>query len=288
MVDAGLQAALPGGIYNAANRLAQNAIVPAMAAADRALGSGERSFTGKRIREDDEFESDKKLIIQHAQHGPLGRVDLVNIQQSLRLRKYFDRQFGIATTTSSWNYAANVPTTGTGNQLFSPILGIQINQREGRCCKVYKIECKVDWFIEPNDTTNATDCGSEMVRFALVQDKQWNASGFTPTIPWTRNHIHAWQSLINLGRFKVCKNIMERGTVIPYDHNGTSYLWAPEFRSTTITWEPKKPVDVYFTNITTETANAIQNTNWQLLIIGQVSNMTITHQTEVRVYFKDC
>lgn len=252
--------------------------------------AGEEPEGAKRHRwaNDDELESDEKLIIRNASHGPLGNVSPLEQQQKLRLRKYFDRFSGIGFTRSSWAFAFQSPTTGTGNQLFSPVRGVQINEREGLCCRVYKIVCNVDWYIIPVDATQAEDVGSENVRFALVQDNQWNGTGFTATEPWNNNHIHAFQSLTNLGRFRICKSTIEKAEQKPYDHTGTAFLMGRDFRSTTITWKPKKPVDVTFTNIDTETADSIQNVNWGLLIIGQVSDIDIYYQANVRVYFKDC
>lgn len=126
--------------------------------------------------------------------------------------KYFDSSQAVAlpAVTTVWP-AANTTDPTTVNCLFAPALGNDINNRIGRKCMVKKIKIRGSVGVAVQ-TAQSTADGPSYIRIMLVQDNQTNATqaqqgqvmggGSVAAVT-----INSFQNLVNLGRFRVLKDI---------------------------------------------------------------------------------
>jgi len=127
--------------------------------------------------------------------------------------KYSDSYVSGSTIPESTDWSSTVLDPSTANCLFSPIQGNDINNREGRKVNLYKL--KIRGVISGNAINSQATVTQDQtaIRFMVVQDTQTNGSQMTggqlmaaPGAATTLLTFTTFQSLVNLGRFKVLKD----------------------------------------------------------------------------------
>ncbi len=132
--------------------------------------------------------------------------------------KYFDTELSAATLVVSTDWTGTefdpdtVPVANI-DCLFAPKIGSAINQRIARQVKVHKIKVR-GAIIVGEQVAQTTGDGACYLRLVLVMDKQTNAlqmqgeQCFTDPVTATGNMaMLSYQSLANLGRFQVLKDL---------------------------------------------------------------------------------
>ncbi len=141
--------------------------------------------------------------------------------------KYFDTELAkeALTASTAWTGTEHNPDTvpvAAINTLFAPTVGSAINQRIARQVKVYKLKMR-GTFETPKQATQNTSEEATEVRLLIVLDTQTNATPMSgedlmkdPTTNTAAMAINSFQSLANLGRFRVLKDktyLIQRPTV---------------------------------------------------------------------------
>lgn len=142
--------------------------------------------------------------------------------------KYFDTELDETVITASTNWSSTEYDPATLNTLFCPTKGTGINNRVGRKVKVYKVKVRgFIWVAQEVNETQPDD--GVMVRLALVHDKQTNSAQCQgeqvfrdPTTADAKVAVQAFQSLDNLGRFKVLRDRYFRLPTRQYVYDGTN------------------------------------------------------------------
>lgn len=126
--------------------------------------------------------------------------------------KYMTTELIAKNFIASNNWTSTNMDPATFNVLFVPVKGTGIDQREAREVTVYKIKVRGIIFAGSQSGQVVCDNGS-LMRVALVQDTQTNAAQLTgnqvfeaPATGDSRAAVCSYQSLDNLGRFKVLKD----------------------------------------------------------------------------------
>lgn len=128
--------------------------------------------------------------------------------------KYFDTERTSTALPASTNWTATEfpPNVGTPNTLVVPVVGSAINNRIGRMIKLLKLTVKGVIYVA-SQTNQGTNDNPSLCRVALVQDCQTNGAQAqgedifaAPTNAQPFNTVCSFQSLANLGRFKVWKD----------------------------------------------------------------------------------
>lgn len=223
------------------------------------------------------------------------------VQRSLRTyptavggeTKYFDAEKTATAVAASADWTGTEYDPGTLNTLFAPVKGTGINQRVGRGVQVIKIRIRGMIYTSAQVDQTAADAAS-YIRLALVQDTQTNGAQAQgeqifqdPTAASAFNAACAFQSLDNLGRFKVLKDkiLTIQNPNISYD--GTNMEQQGLVRPFKMNCVFKSPVVVHFNETNGGTVADIVDNSWH--VVANTSNAiqapTIVYQA--RVYYKD-
>lgn len=128
--------------------------------------------------------------------------------------KYFDTERSVTAIPASTDWTATEfpPNVGTPTTLVVPTVGSAINQRIGREIKLHKLKIRGNIVMDPQTGQSAGDASAQ-IRVLVVQDMQTNGAQAQgeqimtdPTAADAKNAISAFQSLDNLGRFRVWKD----------------------------------------------------------------------------------
>ncbi len=157
--------------------------------------------------------------------------------------KYFDTEHSTTAIPAStdWTGTEFPPNVGTPTTIVNPVVGAAINNRIGRKIKVHKIRVKGVINVPAQINITAGD-DAALCRLAFVCDSQTNGSQAQgesifadPTTDTALHAFSSFQSLANLGRFKVIKdksinlqnpnlsydgtNMESQGLTIPFKFN---------------------------------------------------------------------
>jgi len=128
--------------------------------------------------------------------------------------KYFDTERSTTAIPAStgWTGTEFPPNVGTPTTLVCPTVGSEINQRQGRNILLHRIQVK-GVIQAPTQPTEAAGDNAALVRIALVQDQQTNATQAQgeqifepPTTVSALMAVNSFQNLDSLGRFVVHKD----------------------------------------------------------------------------------
>ena len=165
-------------------------------------------------------------------------------------RKYFDTErtsTALNATTSNWANGEYDPATL--NNLFSPSLGDDFNNRTGRKCQVLSIRIRGSIGIPQQANQTAGDPATR-IRLVLVQDKQTNGAQLNAedviNSGAASNARDMFQNPAFFGRFRILKdkNIVLQNPNFSYD--GTNIEQAGLAKDFKISMNFKKPIDVHF------------------------------------------
>lgn len=214
--------------------------------------------------------------------------------------KYFDSELTTTNLVAASDWAGTeldpnqVPVVGI-NTLFAPTVGAGINQRIGKACKVLKIKIN-GMVIIPSQAAQANADSSSIVRIALVQDMQTNATQaqgeqiFTPAVTAnTGLAISSFQNINNFGRFKVIKdkafiftNVNMAGSPTAADVISSGlvkrFKWTIKFR---------KPVQVRFNATNGGTIADIVDNSWHIIANCSSNQLTPSVLYYCRVCYKE-
>uniref|UniRef100_UPI004047F323 hypothetical protein n=1 Tax=Shewanella sp. TaxID=50422 RepID=UPI004047F323 len=138
--------------------------------------------------------------------------------------KYYDTTKALTAIPESTDWTGTEFDPATQSTLFCPVQGAQINNRIGR--KVLLKKIRIRGVIRPNVFQDANDVVAPCaVRIIVYQDKQTNGAQAqgedvmaAPATAAAENAFCAFQSLGNLGRFRVWKD----KTYVPRDGQTTT------------------------------------------------------------------
>lgn len=206
--------------------------------------------------------------------------------------KYFDTEKGLTSVASQANWTGTEQDPTTFNTLFVPVKGSGINERIGRKVNVMKIRIKGTVVVAPQADQTSGD-GRSVIRLALVEDTQTNGTqmqgedvmdGNTST---TATAVNAFQSLDNLGRFRVLKDktIVMQNPNFGYD--GTNLEQQGLARTFKMNIILKKPITVSFNEVNGGTIADIVDNSWHM--IANCDNASLVPQLTyvARVYYKE-
>jgi len=190
--------------------------------------------------------------------------------------KYFDTELAKTAIPASADWAGTeldpdtVPVASI-NTLFAPVKGNGINNRIGRTVKVKKIRFRGYLVADKQANQSASD-NAGAVRIMLVQDTQTNATQMSgedcmqdPTTNSAEISINSFQSLANLGRFKILRDKKFNyqppqasfdGTNIEQYGQGRLFKWNIKFN---------KPVLVHFNETNGGTIADIVDNSFHIL-----------------------
>lgn len=178
--------------------------------------------------------------------------------------KYFDCEANtaIAACTTTWVAGTMIDPVTTINLgdaavatplcLFAPKVSAALNGRIGRKVKVLKIKVHGN-VVVPVQTAQATHDSAEMVRLALVLDKQTNSAQMTGAQLFNDASagaitVHSFQNPNNFGRFRILKekkmtisDLSLTGSPTAGDVVQGGYIWRFQF-----SYKFKKPLLVNF------------------------------------------
>lgn len=174
--------------------------------------------------------------------------------------------FGIAGGPStSWINAI-------GSSIFIPVLGDEINQRQGRAVELnnIRIHGQIDC---PPDTTNTL--GTAPFIRIIVADLI-AAKGLTP-LPaqlMSSNGVYAFQNVDSFGQWRVLKDKIVQLPFMPSTESSAvagSFLNEGYSKSFKISHKFKEPLKVKFTNIDGEVVGAVSQHN--IIVVAMASNV---------------
>lgn len=189
--------------------------------------------------------------------------------------KYFDSELTATALVASTDWTGTefdpdtVPVASI-NTLFAPIRGTGINNRIGRAVNVMKVKVRGLISVAAQANQSAADSAS-YVRLALVQDMQTNTAQAQgedvfrdPTTASSHVAATSFQSLANLGRFKVLKdlkiNLGDPNAVF----DGTNIEQQGIIRMFEMNVEFKTPVVVHFNATNGGTIADIVDNSWHI------------------------
>lgn len=181
----------------------------------------------------------------------------------------------------------------TPNTICVPVVGSAINQRIGREVKVHKIAVTGTVVVAVQGDQTAGDAAAQ-IRIALVQDTQTNAAQaqgeqiFQPPVNASAvASVNAFQSLENLGRFRVLKDkrfIMQNPNVA---YDGTNIEQQGLIRGFKFVYKPKKPISVRFNSTNGGTIADIVDHSWCVYAVCASTALAPTIQYQARCYYKE-
>lgn len=207
--------------------------------------------------------------------------------------KYFDSTYAATAFPSSADWTGTETDPATQLTLFSPGPGSAINQRIGRKCFVKAI--RIHGLISFTKATAQTTVSSfPDMRILLVQDLQSNglqAQGeqvlAAPATAAVANALCSFQSLANLGKFRVLKDkrFSIRGGVAANNSGATTI--STDFAGIQFKWNVifKKPVVVHFNATGGTTFADVVDNSWHLIANSTADVCTLTY--ECRVTYTD-
>jgi len=211
--------------------------------------------------------------------------------------KYFDTERAATDIPASTDWTATEfpPNVGTPTTICVPTVGAAINQRIGREVKVHKI--KVRGIITcAAQTAQTTADNPAQVRLLLVQDTRTNSAQAqgedimqAPTTAAATHVVSSFQSLANLGRFKVLKD----QTILLQDPNmagevaATNVIQAGLNRPFKLTITFKKPVSVRFNNSAAGTIADVIDNSWCLYAAASSTGLVPRILYNARACYKE-
>lgn len=203
--------------------------------------------------------------------------------------KYFDSNKAptAIVQASDWTGTEQDPTTL--NTLFVPEKGAGINERIGRKVNLLKLRVKGTVIVAPQGAQTAGDARA-VIRLALVQDMQTNATQvqgeevFDGTTGTGATAVNAFQSLENLGRFKVLKDkhvVLQNPNAIDTDKQqglARTFKWDVIF---------SKPVSVSFNATNGGTVADIVDNSFHVLANTDSTNLVPQISYVARCYYKE-
>ncbi len=209
--------------------------------------------------------------------------------------KYFDTERSATAVPASTNWTATEfpPNVGTPTTLCNPVVGAAINNRIGRKIKVHKIRVKGVLNVPAQANITAGDAAA-LCRLAFVCDSQSNgaqAQGETiftdPTTDTALQAVNAFQSLANLGRFKVIKDKMINLQNPNLSYDGTNM----EAQGISIPFKfsvlYRTPVTVSFNATNGGTIADIVDFSWCVYAMCTSADLAPTITYNGRAYYKE-
>ncbi len=245
----------------------------------------------------------RKLYANYAATKTLRRAGYTTIPRSMGVyaageMKYFDTERTSSAVVSSATNAGTqaVPNVGTPNTLCVPVVGSAINQRIGRKVNVHRIVIKGAINVPPQTAQSAADV-IPVIRLSLVQDMQTNSAQATGT-DWLQSVVSAsstqaiqgFQSLNNLGRFKVIKDkiINLQNPNMANDAAATgNIVQAALLRQFKFVFKPKTPVSVSFNSTNGGTISDVVDNSWSVYANCSSTAMTPAIYYVARCYYKE-
>ncbi len=207
--------------------------------------------------------------------------------------KYFDSERTSNAIGSSTDWTATEQDPATLDTLFVPVKGTGINNRIGRKVTVMKIKVRGLIKIDPQLNQTAIDA-MPLIRLALVQDTQTNAVQAQgeqifqdPTAASGNNAVLSFQSLDNLGRFRVLKDkFMAIGDPnVTYD--GTNIEQNGLVRKFQFMHTFKKPVVVNFNAVNGGTVGDIVDNSFHVIANANTIALAPDIVYQCRIAYKD-
>lgn len=213
--------------------------------------------------------------------------------------KYYDTELPATAVASGINWAASTlqPTVPNATStLCAPTVGSAINQRIGRRVHVKKITIKGEITV-PAQAGQSTGDAAANIRMLLVQDTQTNATQATgdliiasPTTAALANTVHSFQSLANLGRFRVLKDklyTMQNPNMANETQAAGGLVQQGLTRSFKMTYKPKSPITVAFNAVNGGTIADVVDNSWCIYALTSSANIAPTISYQARCYYKE-
>lgn len=206
--------------------------------------------------------------------------------------KYFDTQVDSDAIVSAATWANAEMDPATFLTLCVPVKGTGISNRVGRRIKVSKI--KIRGSVTCDSQLNRILPLEEFIlRIAVVQDTQTNAAqlnaedvydgGATPMLA-----VAAYQSLDNLGRFKVLRNSYEKLEQPAMTWDGTNELMNAINHTFKFNINFKNPVEVHFNETNGGTiADIVDNSFHVIAMVSDAIDPSPLLNYQCRVCYKD-
>ncbi len=207
--------------------------------------------------------------------------------------KYFDSERTANAIGSSTDWTATEQDPATLNTLFVPIKGTGINNRIGRKVVVHKVKVRGLIKIDAQADQTAGDASS-LMRVALVQDTQTNGAQAQgeqifqdPTAASGNNAVLSFQSLDNLGRFRVLQDKFIQMGDPNLTFDGTNVEQNGLVRKFQFFHSFKTPIVVNFNATNGGTVADIVDNSWHVIANANTSALSPDIVYQCRVSYKD-
>lgn len=209
--------------------------------------------------------------------------------------KYFDTERGSTAIPASTDWTATEfpPNIGTPNTLLAPTVGSAINERIGRAVNIHRLFIRGSVLAAAQVSQSAADSATQ-IRIALVQDMQTNASQAqgeeifqAPTNASALNAVNTFQSLANLGRFKVHKDktfILESPS-IAFDGTNVAQSGLQKTFKMKVSFNP--PLRITFNAVNGGTISDVVDNSFCIYANCSSTALTPTISYNCRVYYKE-
>lgn len=206
--------------------------------------------------------------------------------------KYFTTEFGNnILSTTNWTGTELDPATILS--LCCPQEGSDIDNRIGRKISVYKIALRglLQWDLEGDEPDILPSPAFRLILYIDQQTNGTQAQGeqvMTPVASSDEIGFCSFQNLANLGRFRVLKDKVYRGTTMTAGTDGTntvSVSTAPIPFKMTVRF--RKPVIVRFNATNGGTIGDIVDNSFHLIGCKSSPYHTVNLTYQCRAYFKD-
>lgn len=213
--------------------------------------------------------------------------------------KYFDCSRAVVTIPTSATWVGTVldpnvfPVANT-NCLFCPTQGVNVSQRIGKQCKLFKIRVRGTIVVPPQQNVGAAFAGA-VARIVLVQDKQTNATQMTGTQLFAGSTIdapigvHSFQNIDNFGRFRILKDKTYSLQVKASDYDGTANqhdIWG-QMINFKMSAKFRNGIDVHFNNTNGGTIADIVDNSFHIVAMQSFTDMAATITYNCRCSFKE-
>lgn len=245
----------------------------------------------------------RKLYANYAATKSLRRAGYSTVPRTMGVyaageMKYFDTERSATAIPANGTYVGTSfpPNVSTPTTLCCPVTGSGISQRIGRKVNVHRIVVKGIIQIVQQTGQAAGDAAST-IRLALVQDTQTNATQAAgsdifqvPTTVSAVNAVCSFQSLQNLGRFRVLrdKTINMQNPNMANDTQAAGGIVQQGLqRKFKLTYKPNKPIQVSFNAVNGGTISDIVDNSWCVYALSTSTSLAPTITYQARVYYKE-
>lgn len=213
--------------------------------------------------------------------------------------KYFDteRTATVVPASVDWTATEFPPNVGTPTTLCNPVPGTGIANRNARNVEVHKIRIKGTLQTNQQSSLSQADNPTK-IRLLFVQDMQTNAAQAqgesimeAPVTASAAHAVNTFQSLDNLGRFRVLKDkwitvqnpALANATSFSADSGVISQGLLQNFKFNMIL---KKPIKVSFNATNGGTIADIVDNSWCVYAGSSSTALSTTISYQARCYFK--